>query len=151
MVQIRLMPAGGEEAIQHLYDTIINKVSKDKIKNFFSEEEFSKLNSIYGEREFPIWGFEPGKVNNKVWEEELNIGDILIFVPSNEDLIVTKLIYKIKNRELANELWGVSKRSNQIWELILFLEILGCINLEKRNFLNKLGYSDEIICREAEM
>ena len=141
MKQIRLMPVGSMESLRHLFDTIINPVSKEKIKNYLNDEEFSKLNEVCDEELIPLWGLEPGKMNEVVWDN-LIPEDILIFVPSNEDLIITKLKYKVKNRNLAERLWGTSERSGGYWDLLVFLEVIAVVNIEKRALLDYLGYSE---------
>jgi len=136
------MPAGSEEALRHLYGTIINPVSKEKLKSFLSEKEFLELEKKFNKENVFVWGFEPGKINNIVWKNLVS-GDVLIFVPSKEDLIITILKFKTRNPKLAEELWGPSERSGQFWEMIVFIEFLVAINLEKREFLDKLRYSEK--------
>ncbi|MFZ1970961.1 MAG: hypothetical protein WAU65_02160 [Candidatus Nanoarchaeia archaeon] len=142
MVQIRLMPTGSLESLEHLYNTVINPISKSKIKEYFGEEEFSKINESLSEKEVAIWGLEPGKFNEVAWKN-FDQGDIVIFVPSNEDLIIGELRYKAANIELAKSLLGSSERSGQFWEFLIFVKILGSINLDKRSFLTQLGYSEQ--------
>jgi len=139
MNKIRLMPVGSLESIRHLYDTIINPVKKNLIKNYISKEDILEISKISQGEEVAIWGLEPGKNNNQVWSN-LEKGEILIFVPSNQDLIISELIYKVKNKGLAEKLWGISERSGQLWEMLLFVKIRTFINLDKRKLLTDLGY-----------
>lgn len=68
--------------------------------------------------------------------------DIVIFVPSKYNLIITEITETVRNGDLAKALWGVDK-DGKTWELVFFIRILFVLNLTKRALLSQLGYSDK--------
>lgn len=140
MQKIILMPTSVGDAQWHMNTTILNQVSKETIKKYISKEDSSKLDMIYQESTIPVWCLLPGKSNNKDWEK-LNEGDVVIFVPSNDNLVVTSVTYKTRNRALAKALWETDSATGKTWELVFFVRILSVLNLTKRAVLSDLGYS----------
>ena len=57
-------------------------------------------------------------------------------------MIVTRVIYKVQNKDLAKALWGTDKKG-QTWELIFFVQVLKILNKDKKSFLTELGYSEK--------
>ena len=49
---------------------------------------------------------------------------------------------KLRNKELSEELWGISKKSGQTWEFIFFVKINSLIRMSKRTLLSHLGYKE---------
>ncbi len=141
MQKIILMPIGFGKAQQHLNTTLLNPVSKETIKKYVSAEDFSELDKLYQEESVLVWGLVPGKQNDKDWEN-LNLEDIVIFVPSNDNLIVTHVTYKMINEKLSKVLWGTEDKTEKTWERIFFVRLVSVLELRKRALLSQLGYSD---------
>jgi len=142
MDDIYLMPIGSKESLVHMNDTLINPVSKDLIKEHLTNDEFSALNEIYKDSDIFVWGLEPGTNNKRAWDQFVS-EDVVIFVPANDNLIVTRIKSTLRNVELAKKLWGVSSKSGQTWELIFFVKIVSILQLDKRTLLTELGYGEK--------
>ncbi|PMP89919.1 MAG: hypothetical protein C0171_06085 [Caldisphaera sp.] len=118
-----------------MYNTLLNKVDRTVISKFVQIKD-----SLYENDKINVWGLVPGPQNERQWSR-FRPGDIVIFVPSKYNLIVTKILAKERNRDLANTLWGEDK-NGKTWELIFFVKILNIIKKDKRSFLRELGYSE---------
>jgi 5-methylcytosine-specific restriction endonuclease McrA len=139
--EIYLMPIGSDESVEHMNITLTNAVLKSKLKKYLTDSQFSYLNQIYEEDSIPMWGLEPGHQNKRTWQQ-FKPSDVVIFVPTNYNLIVTQITYKIRNKDLAKFLWGVSSRSGFTWELIFFVRVKSILRIDKRTFLTSLGYKE---------
>lgn len=139
MVEIYLMPIGSKSPVEHMNDTLINPVEASLIRSYLGEPEISNFNNAVTTSEIPVWGLEPGKANKLRWDT-FCMGDIVIFVPSNQDILVTRIIHKVRDEKLAKRLWGTSSKSGQTWELVFFVDILSVLHIEKRALLDELGY-----------
>lgn len=145
MVEIYLMPVGGKQAREHMEGTILSKVPKERIKSFLTEREFSDIDALFPEEGVTVWGLIPGEQNTKAWNR-LERGDIVIFVPSADRALVTRVVYKLKNEALAKELWNVDVEGKTYltWSLIFFVRMETCLSLDKRALLTDiLGYSKD--------
>ena len=134
---VYIMPIGSEDAVNHMNNTLLNKVDKQIIL----EKGVTINEDLYEENKINVWGLIPGPQNTKQWQR-FKPHDIIIFVPSKYNLIVTEILETTKSKDLANTLWGIDK-NGQTWELIFFIKILGIIEKDKRSFLNELGYSEK--------
>ncbi len=141
MPEIYLMPIGKTEAREHMSSTLLNPVSKTLVSGYLNQPDMDVLNGLYSDADMPMWGFQPGRVNTSDWEK-LASGDYAIFVPSKDDLLVTRVVYKARDQRLAKQLWSVDRNGNT-WELIFFVKILAILQLGKRGLLNRLGYTNE--------
>ncbi|MCX8178385.1 MAG: HNH endonuclease [Candidatus Aenigmarchaeota archaeon] len=103
-----------------------------------------KLNKIFPDGKINVWGLTPGEQNKTKWEN-LEEGDIVIFVPSRDIALLARVVYKIRNKDLAAYLWGTDKErgSFETWELIFFIKIEKSLEIDKRTFLTELlGYNE---------
>lgn len=142
------MPVGGKQAREHLERTVLNSVPKDRIKGLLEEQQWSDINRIFQEG-VTLWGLIPGKQNTKTWNR-LSTDDIVIFVPSfREEILVTRVVYKLENERLAKELWGIDKEKGTLrtWSLIFFVKLEDTVNLDKRTLLDILQYDKNDVLR----
>ena len=137
IADIYIMPIGSEDAVNHMNNTLLNKVDKQTIlANGVTINE-----DLYEDNKINVWGLIPGQQNTRQWQR-FKPHDIVIFVPSKYNLIVTEILETTKSKDLANTFWGIDK-NGQTWELIFFVKVLGIIEKDKRSFLNELGYSEK--------
>jgi predicted HNH restriction endonuclease len=134
--QIYLMPIGSEDAVEHMYSTLLNSVEKNRIEAY----GVSAPESVYDNGETNLWGLTPGSGNERQWNKFAE-GDFVIFVPTKYNLIVTRITYKTRSKELAKSLWGTDERG-ETWELIFFVKELGFLEKDKKTFLGELGFKD---------
>lgn len=141
MVDIYIISIGSEEAINNMNNTLLNKVDKQTIL----AHDVGLLEDLYEDNKINVWGLVPGRginqPNVRQWQR-FKPHDIVIFVPSKYNLIVTEILATTRNKDLANTLWGADK-NGQTWELIFFVRILSIIEKDKRSFLRELGYSEK--------
>jgi ribosomal protein L37AE/L43A len=133
--QIYLIPIGSEDAVEHMYNTLLNGVEKSKIEAY----GVSAPESVYDDNKTSLWGLIPGTSNERQWNG-FSDGDFVIFVPTNYNLIVTRITHKIKSHTLAQAIWNVDQ-NGQTWELIFFVKIVAILEKSKRSLLTDLGYS----------
>ncbi len=140
-VNVYIMPIGSEDAVNHMNNTLLNKVDKQTILS----HGVNLPESLFEDNKINVWGLAPGQRTNqpnvRQWQG-FNRHDIVIFVPSKFNLIVTEILWTTRNKGLAETLWGVDK-NGETWELIFFVKILGIIEKDKRSFLRELGYSEK--------
>ena len=96
---------------------------------------------MYENKGINTWGLVRGKSNIRTWEG-FEKDDIVIFVPTESNLIITKILSTTQNKDLAVDLWGVDNEG-QTWELIFFVREIGLFEMNKREFLRKLGYTNK--------
>ena len=136
-MEVYIIPIGSENAVNNMNNTLLNKVDKQSIlANGVTIDE-----NLYEDNKINVWGLIPGPQNTRQWQR-FKPHDIVIFVPSKYNLIVTEILEITKSKDLANTLWGIDK-NGQTWEMIFFVKILMIIEKDKRSFLNELGYSEK--------
>ena len=129
MIKIFAVPIGKNNKINNLNfkNTILNlnEDYKIKIKNI--------INISFND--FRVWGWKNGKNNTKLWSS-INNEDIIIFVEKDK-LTFAKTIKTVENKEISKLLWNKDD-----WNLTIILKYLFQIKKKKKNFLKKLGYSE---------
>lgn len=141
-MKIHILPTGQVD-LDHAQTTLLNPVPQGILSQELSQNDMQTITGTYGKEPVPTWGWIPGKVNTLTWED-LQFGDIATFViPSNDQVVIAKVTHKVRSKNLASRLWGTDKASGETWELVFFLQILGAMNLSKRDLLSSLGYTNE--------
>ena len=95
-MEIYIVPIGSKDAVNHMNNTLLHKVDKQTIlaKGVTINEDLYENNKIN------VWGLIPGPQNKRQWEK-FKPHDIVIFVPSKYDLIVTEILETTKSIDLA--------------------------------------------------
>ncbi len=119
MRKIFIVTASGPEAYIHYQDTIKRKRFLKEIAQFISTDDSRKLDNIYHGRGFAVWGATPGPGNINTWSR-MYPGDYVVFYQQGNLILIGEVAYKLKNRELANFLWGTNK-IGETWENIYFI------------------------------
>lgn len=83
-----------------------------------------------------IWGlnFKPNGPIYKLWQK-LTLGNILVFVETNM-VTICSFKSKIDNKELAYNTWN-----DQKYRLIIKIDLIKRISLNKKDFMENIGYS----------
>lgn len=142
MPNIILQPASGPEALKHYEKTIVTGVTFKDIARFISEKQQNDLRVIYRDSPLQIWGIVPGEKNiNLTKWLKIGSGDIVFF--SQSGYLVGKgiITYKIPNKQLALELWGLDP-DGQTWEYTYFLNDFERIKIPVKKFNNLIGYKE---------
>lgn len=133
--------ASGREAQEHFKETILNKVSLNRIERFFKPNEFAELKSLFPEGEARVWGSVPGKSNLKNWEN-MEKGDWVIFYQNGFYTFIGQISYKIRSPKLSRSLWGTDRKTGETWELVYFLTEGFLQNIDTREINSLLGYKE---------
>ncbi len=143
MAKVILQPAGNKNGREHYFETITNPVRLSEIKKFLSSSDISELDSLYPDGTCPIWGVTPGKreVNIPKWNR-IDRGDITLFSKDGGIFASGVTTYKLHNRELAIELWGINSEG-QTWEYIYFLDEKLNLNIDYATFNRIVGYQEK--------
>jgi hypothetical protein len=115
------MPPGNHEAMVHYQDTIVNKVSPERIYKYIEKPLQDKLKSIFGIKPIAVWGSRDSS-GNRVHYEKMQTADDILIVEGNTIKLLGKVAAKTKNQELSRELWkNLKGDSKEGWDLIYFI------------------------------
>jgi len=139
--RVFLVVAGGNIAAErHFEDTIQRKRTVEEVKNFLPPEEVGKLESIYHNQPFIVWGAVPGPSNIRFWER-MEPGDIVLIYNQGAIRFVGEISAKVRSKDLARNFWRETP-AGETWELMYFIvnEEKVDVPIDKLNPL--LGYKD---------
>ena len=126
MAEVFLIPVSNKHTLQNFNNSILN----------IDEDNINYLKNCNINTQCKFWGLAPGKINTSQWNK-MNNDDIIIFVEKDR-LTFTKIINKSINKDISKLLW-----KKDMWELILFIDLLFHLPMKKKTFLTSLGYSDK--------
>lgn len=98
------IPPGNYEALVHYQDTIINKVSQERIFKYIDSRLKSHLLNIFGKKPIAVWGSRDSKANRPRFER-MSAGDDILIIEGNTIKLLGKIAAKIVNPALSRELW----------------------------------------------
>jgi hypothetical protein len=121
MPKVILQPAGGSPASDHFAKTILTPVPLRRCAEFIPAMDVAELAAIYGREGARVWGVTPGEAfrNRKKWDL-IDPGDAVLFCGKGEVFAHAFVTHKLRNRELAFDLWGKDAKG-QTWEYIYFV------------------------------
>jgi len=116
------IPPKNYEALVHYQDTIINKVSQERIFKYIDSILKSHLLNIFGKKPIAVWGSRDSAANRPRFER-MNPGDDILIIEGNTIKLLGKIAAKIVNPALSRELWKniKDKESEEGWNLIYFI------------------------------
>ena len=88
-----------------------------------------------------IWGVTP---NNQSKWEKVEAGDITLFSKSRAIFASAVATYKIRNKSLAEKLWGLDAKGNA-WEYIYFIAELQAQNIPYIELNRVIPYKDNFV------
>lgn len=138
MRKVFIVSASGPEAFGHYQDTIRRRRSLKEVSKFISSEESRKIDDIYHKNDFAIWGATTGSGNTSTWTK-MEPGDYVVFYQRGRFILIGEVAYKLKNREMANYLWGINSRG-ETWENVYFIINEKEIDVPLEKFNQYLGY-----------
>lgn len=136
MRKIFVVPASGAEPQEHYRDTISKKRTLKEVSKFLTSSDLEDLKRIYSGKDFAIWGSRPGSEN--IWHK-MDEGDYVIFYRGGKFILIGEVAYKVKNKDLANYLWGVNS-AGETWECIYFIINEKEINFDLSKFNRYFNY-----------
>lgn len=118
-MNIFVIQANSPYEIGHLKKTVENEIERSKVEPFFADTTLldriiEEANGLYA------WGVLSGRLY-KHWKE-MAVGDYVLVLVNGKLKYLSKVMYKERNFELANSLWGRYKdKENVSWEYIFYL------------------------------
>jgi len=115
------IPPSNTEAIIHYQDTIINKVSQERIFRFADQNLKNYLRSIFQDNRIAVWGSRNTPVNRAKFEKMV-AGDNILIVEGGRVKLLGVIVAKTINQALSSELWkNLNSKSSEGWDLIYFI------------------------------
>jgi hypothetical protein len=119
-VFILYIPPGNPEAVVHYQDTIVSRVSLERLAPFLSASLRSRLIGVFGRNAIAVWGSESG-ARNRANFERMSPGDDILIVEGEQIKLIGKIAAKTQNPSLSRELWKTLSGDVTTWELIYFI------------------------------
>ena len=98
------IPPNNTEAIIHYQDTIINKVSQDRIFRLVDQNIKNYLRGIFQDKRIAVWGSRNSSANRSRFEK-MEVGDNILIVEGDTVKLLGFIAEKTVNPELSKELW----------------------------------------------
>jgi hypothetical protein len=116
------IPPGNYEALVHYQDTIINKVSQERIFTYVDSRLRSQLLNTFGKKPIAVWGSRDSKANRPRFER-MNPGDDILIIEGNTIKLLGKIAAKNIDPALSSELWkNIKDTESEVgWDLIYFI------------------------------
>ncbi|HDR7164634.1 TPA: HNH endonuclease [Bacillus cereus] len=136
MKSIILQPTGKENFKDD--STMAIGIDLSQIQRFINKKDFEEISKIYKNGKAYLWGDRPGVSNEREWNK-IKIGDIALFYGKKKFFTSATVTYKIRNSNLARNLWGENKEG-ETWEYIYFLDEIRRQSIDIDTFNTLLGY-----------
>jgi hypothetical protein len=134
------MPPGNAEAMVHYEDTIVKRVSLERLSPFLSANLKARLIGVFGRDPIAVWGSQGGP-RNRANFERMSPGDDILIVEGQRIKLIGKIAVKTENAALSRELWKSLRGSGSTtWELIYFIANPRELNVPFVEFCKLLGY-----------
>lgn len=115
------IPPNNTEAIVHYQDTIIKKVSQERIFRFVDQNLKNYLRRIFQEHRIAVWGSRNTPANRAKFEKMV-AGDNILIVEGDTVKLLGFIAAKTINQDLSRELWkNIIGNSTEGWDLIYFI------------------------------
>jgi len=135
------VPPNNIEALVHYQDTIINKVSQDRIFKHVNIDLKNKLINIFGNKAITVWGSRDSDANRSKFNR-MNQGDHLLVIEGDKIKLLGAIATKTINTDLSRELWkNLRGETIEGWNLIYFIANPLEINLPFIEFKKLFKYA----------
>ena len=136
------MPPGNREAMVHYEDTIVQKVTLERIAKFVSHDLRARLQEVFGPHRIAAWGSVAGPANRGRFDR-MNEGDDLLIVEGDRIKLIGKIAGKTVSADLSRELWQpLQGKSDAPWELIYFIANPRELDVPFSKFCKLFGYEE---------
>jgi hypothetical protein len=142
MSKIFIAPQSGEQTTPKYSKTENGGYKISDLEEILNIEEYNNLKS-YSEVFF--WGNKPSSKSR--WDK-IEPGDYILFYAKRTIVAYSKIIYKTKNSNLAEEIWGWTKTENGedvLWEYLFFFEKPVSVEIPFKKFIQLAGYSENFV------
>lgn len=115
------IPSNNIEATIHYQDTIINKVSQERIFRYVDQNIKNYLRRVFQDKPIAVWGSRNTPANSSKFEKMVP-GDNILIVEGDTVKLLGFIAAKTINPDLSKELWkNLNGRSSEGWDLIYFI------------------------------
>ena len=122
-IRVFLAPASNETSQTHMKDSLTPGKQYKELASFLSDEGKSILSRL---DPIPTWGCVSSLKGR--WDQ-LQSGDWVLFYVRGVFIYAGKVLYKERNSELSQRIWGTTEQGNP-WELMFFFEKLFDVNIQ---------------------
>lgn len=138
-MSVILQPCASKAAAEHYLDTISNSnITIESIKNCLSDKQIKALYEYYPDGKLMAWGIKTG---SKTGWDKVEEGDVVLFSAKKHVFASAVVGYKMHNRNLAQQLWGLDTDGNP-WEYMYFLSDLHNVEISYEDFNKCVGYKE---------
>jgi len=118
---ILYIPPSNFEAKVHYQDTIVNKVSQERLFKYLDRTLQDHLRKIFFDKRITVWGSRSSDANRAKYEK-MKVGDEILIVEGEEIKLLGKIAAKTINLVLSKKLWkNLKGDSSEGWDLIYFI------------------------------
>lgn len=144
-MRVILQPCANKVAKKHFSDTISkSKITIESISEYLLGEQIDTLYEYYPQGELMIWGV---KANLKTEWGKVEEGNVCLFSADKYIFASAVVGYKLHNRNLAKQLWGLDTDGNP-WEYIYFLSDLHNVEIPYADFNKCVGYKKNYVIQK---
>ena len=134
------IPPNNTEATIHYQDTIINKVSQERIFRFVDQNLKNYLRRVFQDKRIAVWGSRNTPANRSKFER-MAAGDNILIVEGGTVKLLGFIAATTVNQNLSRELWkNIGGKSSDGWDLIYFISNPLQIDLPFTEINTLLGY-----------
>ena len=115
------IPPNNTEAVIHYQDTVINKVSQERIFRFVDQNLRNYLRRVFQDKPIAVWGSRNTTANRAKFEK-MEAGDNILIVEGKTVKLLGCIAVTTINQDLSRELWkNIDGRFAEGWDLIYFI------------------------------
>jgi hypothetical protein len=115
------IPPNNTEAVIHYQDTVINKVSQERIFRFVDQNLKNYLRRVFQDKRIAVWGSRNTTANRAKFEK-MEAGDNILIVEGKTVKLLGCIAVTTINQDLSRELWkNIDGRFAEGWDLIYFI------------------------------
>jgi hypothetical protein len=115
------IPPNNTEAIIHYQDTIVNKVSQDRIFRYIDQNLKNYLKRVFQDKNIAVWGSRNTHANRSKFEK-MELGDNILIVEGDTVKLLGFIAAKTVNPGLSRELWkNIYGETTEGWDLVYFI------------------------------
>ena len=134
------IPPTNTEAIIHYKDTIVDKVSQERIFRFVEENLRNYLRRIFNDKRITVWGSRNTRANRSKFDK-MKVGDNILIVEGETVKLLGFIATTTINKDLSRELWqNIRGGSSEGWDLIYFISNPLEIDLPFAEIIKLLAY-----------
>lgn len=150
--QVVLQPCTVKAGFERYAESIASPVRLSTLESYFSKSEYERLKNLFPTGLIRIWGIDARPERLRKWES-IQVGAFVLFTGrlgqqlGRGDIFSYGAVgFKVRNRNLSLELWGLAD-TGESWDLLLFFDEIRIIKYEYAHLNEILGYKPGNVVR----